>query len=259
MDRRLKKCSTSTDVESVHDVSKVTDPLQKAKRELDNVEIKEKQKKKKNQNETSEKETKKFSTVYEKFNDTIKELDRVSGTWPIRPAIPFTPPKEKVEPIYHNECNFDDKAHLGVSDSALFVQGFDTSHPRHEIKTALWNHFSSCGKVYLIYVPIACSTGASVGYAFIDMKNETKGLTLNGSHLGGRKIDVMFAIDREEFYFSSNLKHCQRCRNYRPWLVLKAMSDACFEYHQRIKPRIVGTPHSKIGRFTAIIGRRSYS
>ncbi|OAP16910.1 hypothetical protein AXX17_AT1G67730 [Arabidopsis thaliana] len=55
MDRRLKKCSTSTDVESVHDVSKVTDPLQKAKRELDNVEIKEKQKKQKNQNETSEK------------------------------------------------------------------------------------------------------------------------------------------------------------------------------------------------------------
>ncbi|CAD5317099.1 unnamed protein product [Arabidopsis thaliana] len=142
-----KECPTSRDVESVHDVSKVTDPLQKAKRELDNVEIKEKQKKQKNQNETSEKETKKFSTVYEKFNDTIKELDRVSGTWPNIPSIPFTPPKEKVEPIYHNE----------------------------------------------------------------------------------------------------------------PWLVLKAMSDACFEYHQRIKPRIVGTPHSKIGRFTVIIGRRSYS
>lgn len=74
------------------------------------------------------------------------------------------PPKKKVEPIYHNECNYDNKDHLGHNDDTLFVRGFDTSLPRREIKSQLWKHFGSCGKVIRVYVPIECETGASLGF-----------------------------------------------------------------------------------------------
>ncbi|KAG7589984.1 RNA recognition motif domain [Arabidopsis suecica] len=200
-------------------------------------------------------EIEKLRKSLKEMSQTIKELREIIQTRPNLPVISFRPPKKKVGPIYHNVCNFDDKDHLGLSDDALFVQGFDISPPRHEIKTALWNHFSSCGKVYQIYVPIACSSGASLGYAFIDMKDETKGLTLSGSHLGGRKLHVMMARYRSEFGCSSNLSSCQRCRTYKPWLVERALSKARFAKHWRRKPQTVGTPYSKIGRFTAIIGR----
>lgn len=69
-----------------------------------------------------------------------------------------------MEPIYHNECNYDNKDHLGHNDDTLFVRGFDTSLPRREIKSQLWKHFGSCGKVIRVYVPIECETGTSLGF-----------------------------------------------------------------------------------------------
>ncbi|ESQ42662.1 hypothetical protein EUTSA_v10014402mg [Eutrema salsugineum] len=263
MDKRLNECSTSTDVETVHGVNKVTNPQTDKKRELDNLEIKEKRKKQRKHDEKSEKnEIKKLRKSYEEMTETMKKLyELIESRAGLRISFEKEAPKKKkkLERIYINECNFGNKDHLGLNEETLFVTGFDTCLPRLIIKSALLKHFGSCGKVTNVYVPIECATGASLGYAFINLKkNHTKGLTLSGSYLGGRMLDVMMAKDRPEFFGLEDFEGCDRCCGYKPWLVTSRSLDNSFRNWRRkikIERRTFGSPYSKIGRFTASIAR----
>lgn len=122
-----------------------------------------------------------------------------------------------MEPI--NECNFGNKDHLINTDRSLFVRGFDTFRPRQEIKSALWKHFESCGKVKRVYVPIECDTGSCLGFAFIEMEEGyTMGIILDGSHLEERVLRVEFAKYRDESFGFYGFIGCDRCCTYMPWL-----------------------------------------
>ncbi|XP_010416182.1 PREDICTED: polyadenylate-binding protein 2-B-like [Camelina sativa] len=257
MEKRLKKYSTSTDVEPVHHhAHKVTNPLHKAtnKRELNNLEIEEKRKKQKKHNERSEemqmekyeKEIEKLKKSLKEMTETIKELRQIIQTSAVLP-LPFR---------NREECNYGNKDHLGQNDHTLFCQGFDISVPRHEIKSALWKHFSLCGKVTRVYVPIECATGVALGFAFIDLaKHYKKGLKLNGSFLGGRKLCVMIGTARKELFgLDEDFAGCKRCPRYNPYR--RNLTYHHEKYRQWISSLpMVGTRFSKIGRFTAIIGR----
>ncbi|KAL1217703.1 Nucleolin 2 [Cardamine amara subsp. amara] len=119
--------------------------------------------------------------------------------------------KEKVEEIY--ECNFETKDSMANGFRTIFVQGFKCSRTREDAKSLLRKHFSSCGAVGRVYVPIECKTGSLLGFAFIDMlKDEEKALTLlNGSYLEGMMLVVVMARDREESIGFKNFKGCQSC------------------------------------------------
>ncbi|XP_019085281.1 PREDICTED: uncharacterized protein LOC104712945 isoform X2 [Camelina sativa] len=252
MDKGLKKCSTSTDVVSVHHVHKVTNPYQKAnKRELDNLEIKEKRKKQKKHNEISEemekseKEIEKLRKSLKEMTETIKELRLIIQTSAKR-STPFR---------NRDVCNFGDKDHEGNNNRTLFCRGFDISVPRHEIKRALWKHFSSCGKVKRVYVPIECATGVALGFALIDMaKHSTRGLKLDGSVLGGRILCVKIGTSTMELYsLGRRFRGCKRCCHQRP------SYESIVTYYDKkpwwLAPPIVGTRLSKIRRFTVVIDR----
>lgn len=66
-------------------------------------------------------------------------------------------------------------------------------------------------------------------FAFIDLKDHMKGLALSGSYLGRRKLHVMMAKYRDEFGSFSNFGGCQRCCNYKPWLVERERTNYYFE------------------------------
>ncbi|XP_019093496.1 PREDICTED: uncharacterized protein LOC104753817, partial [Camelina sativa] len=202
---------------------------------------------------------KKLRKTFEKLTETTEKLHEIILTRPNLPDISFRKevPRKEVKPIYHNECNFGNKDHLALNDDTLFVRGFDTSLPRHEIKSALWKHFSSCGKVTTVYVPIECATGASLGYAFINLKDHTKGFTLSGSLLGGRKLHVMMAKYRDEFGGYSNFRGCQRCRNYQPWLVHRAIADSLLEKYRWYTNKIFFL-NNKVCRLTSPLLIRGY-
>ncbi|KAL1216868.1 Nucleolin 2 [Cardamine amara subsp. amara] len=259
MDKGLKKWSTSTDVEPVH---KATNPLQKAKRGLDDLEIKEKRKKQKIDKEKSDKkEIKKLRKSFKELTEIMKELQEIFQSKAHLPVISFgkKEPVKKPQPI--NECNFGNKDHLINANHSVFVRGFDTSLPRQQIKNALWKHFESYGKVETVYVPIECATGSSLGYAFVEMEEgfTNKLLNLDGSDVDELDLDVEHAKFRPESFGFDDFIGCKRCCNYMPWLTDRVKNGP---YHGRFarycpdkKWRTVGTPFSKIGRFTAIVGR----
>ncbi|KFK30987.1 hypothetical protein AALP_AA6G054000 [Arabis alpina] len=83
-----------------------------------------------------------------------------------------------------------------VKRMSICVNGLDASLSKDDIKTALRNHFGSCGVVEDIFVPTVFETGATRGgCAHIDMRagDEDKALTLDGSFLGGRRLHVRIA------------------------------------------------------------------
>ncbi|ESQ56227.1 hypothetical protein EUTSA_v10027509mg, partial [Eutrema salsugineum] len=111
------------------------------------------------------------------------------------------------------ECCFESResAVLNSMENTIFVKGFDPSLARDDIKTALRTHFGTCGKVF---VPTECKTGATLGYAFVDMRNNIeKALKLSGSSLGGWNLEVMMDKDRSEFGLT-NFRGCKRCFDY---------------------------------------------
>ncbi|KAF8085321.1 hypothetical protein N665_0672s0035 [Sinapis alba] len=113
------------------------------------------------------------------------------------------------------QCCFDTKDADGNNDRTIFVTDFDTSGSRDEIRSALAKHFSSCGELTRVFVPIECETGVSRGYAFINLKTRDEfeaALTLDGSDLGGRKLLVIKAKKREEYYGYGDFKGCEICR-----------------------------------------------
>lgn len=106
---------------------------------------------------------------------------------------------------------------MGKKRLCICVKGFDASIAKDDIKTALSNHFGSCGVITYVFVPTLHGTGASRGFviawlvppilklntnwlflyrfAHISMtaRDEDKALALDGSLLGGRMLEVRMA------------------------------------------------------------------
>ncbi|KFK23547.1 hypothetical protein AALP_AAs66918U001100 [Arabis alpina] len=177
-DMRLKPCSTSTTVVEApdHESTKL---------------LQEELQKKKSEEKVPVRKTKRKKT---------SETKQVKKS------------KREVENVEKYECCFECKESDGInrSENTLRVSGFDPSLTRDDIKTALKKHFGSCGVVTRVFVPIECKTGATIGYAFVDMQsNADKVLTLlSGSSLGGWNLEVMMGKYNSDI---TNLKGCERC------------------------------------------------
>ncbi|CAN7083057.1 unnamed protein product, partial [Brassica oleracea var. botrytis] len=79
----------------------------------------------------------------------------------------------------------------GGGGEEVFVKGFDSSLPPNDIKSALREHFASCGEITRVSVPIDRETGGSRGIAYVEFKEGTeKAFELNGSDIGGWNIVV---------------------------------------------------------------------
>ncbi|KAH0872255.1 hypothetical protein HID58_069617 [Brassica napus] len=79
----------------------------------------------------------------------------------------------------------------GGGGEEVFVKGFDSSLPPNDIKSALREHFASCGEITRVSVPIDRETGGSRGIAYVEFKEGTKkAFELNGSDMGGWNIVV---------------------------------------------------------------------
>ncbi|GAB2285021.1 hypothetical protein Dimus_019477 [Dionaea muscipula] len=81
----------------------------------------------------------------------------------------------------------------------LFVRGFDKSLGEDEIRSALQEHFGSCGEVTRVSIPTDFESGAVKGIAYLDFKDSdgmTSALELNGSELGGYSLFVEQAKPR---------------------------------------------------------------
>ncbi|KFK32963.1 hypothetical protein AALP_AA6G312300 [Arabis alpina] len=92
---------------------------------------------------------------------------------------------------------------------SICVNGLDASLPMDTTKTALRNHFDSCGVITQVYVPIDYGTGAPKGCAHINMRagDKDKALALDGSLLGGRMLQVRMA----SFGSPTNSRGCKTC------------------------------------------------
>ncbi|VVB13185.1 unnamed protein product [Arabis nemorensis] len=155
-------------------------------------------------------EIKEMKKVRKSLTETVKKLPETSL---VQAGLPFkekgTTPEEKYECCHESK----ESAVLNSMEDTIFVKGFDPSLARDDIKTALRTHFGTCGKVTRVYVPTECKTGATIGYAFVDMRSSSveKALKLSGSSLGGWNLEVMMAKDRSEFYNLTNFRGCERC------------------------------------------------
>ncbi|KAJ4917539.1 nucleolin 1-like [Raphanus sativus] len=79
----------------------------------------------------------------------------------------------------------------GGGGSEVFVKGFDSSLPVNDIKSALSEHFASCGEITRVSVPVDRETGGSRGIAYLEFKEGTeKAFELNGSEMGGWNLVV---------------------------------------------------------------------
>ncbi|CAH8267645.1 unnamed protein product [Arabidopsis lyrata] len=240
--KRLKRCSTSTDVEAAD--HKGTKSLQKAERELQNSEPDVNPKKLKMKSEskqidedelelkkTSEKtEMKKLRKSFEEMTETMKNLqDFFLGKADLLgpslkemflSKVPYTSfkeeePLEKTEELATHECNFETDDSDGNNEYTVFVRGLDTSLPRVDIKNALWKHFESCGcEVTRVYVPIECQTGVPLGFAFIDVDDEEKALDLGRGYMGRCWLYVMMAIHQPEYDKLPNFSGCEHCGTF---------------------------------------------
>ncbi|XP_010436361.1 PREDICTED: nucleolin 1-like [Camelina sativa] len=93
----------------------------------------------------------------------------------------FTPPQSSVQTIY--------------------VEGFGSSLPEDDIKTALSEHFSTCGEITRVFVPTSFLTGSVKGFAYIDLKEDAKkALELNGSVMIGKELVVKKALIMRDPY-----------------------------------------------------------
>ncbi|CAA7032141.1 unnamed protein product [Microthlaspi erraticum] len=112
------------------------------------------------------------------------------------------------------------------NERTLFVKGFDRSHNKDDIKSALIEHFAPCGEITRVYVPYACTTGASIGYAFIDISNDNgKALTLDGSYMGDRKLKVVKGTLRPEFNCYVGYPNCPHYLRYINDMVNKSFRE----------------------------------
>ncbi|KAG5391496.1 hypothetical protein IGI04_021459 [Brassica rapa subsp. trilocularis] len=79
----------------------------------------------------------------------------------------------------------------GGGGQEVFVKGFDSSLAPNDIKSALTEHFASCGEITRVSVPVDRETGGSRGIAYVEFKEGTeKAFELNGSDMGGWNLVV---------------------------------------------------------------------
>ncbi|KAG2305049.1 hypothetical protein Bca52824_033700 [Brassica carinata] len=79
----------------------------------------------------------------------------------------------------------------GGGGAEVFVKGFDTSLSVDDIRSALTEHFASCGEITRVSVPRNHETGGSKGIAFLEFKEgPEKAFELNGSEMGGWNLIV---------------------------------------------------------------------
>ncbi|KAJ0263334.1 RNA recognition motif domain-containing protein [Hirschfeldia incana] len=120
---------------------------------------------------------------------------------------------KKQKETEEDSCCYGCEEATGNSLDTIFVKGFQHLRPRDEIKNELSNIFGSCGKVIRVFVPMQCGTCVPLGFAFIDYSNgEDDALKLNGTYMGGRKLEVKMATDSAEYYGFVNFTGCDLCR-----------------------------------------------
>ncbi|KAL0890992.1 hypothetical protein Bca101_014975 [Brassica carinata] len=121
--------------------------------------------------------------------------------------------QKETEREKEDSCCYGCEEATGNSRETIFVKGFQHLRPRDEIKNELSNIFGSCGTVIRVFVPMQCGTCVPLGFAFIDYSNgENEALKLNGSYMGGRKLEVKMATDSAEYYGFVNFAGCDLCR-----------------------------------------------
>ncbi|KAH0870842.1 hypothetical protein HID58_077864, partial [Brassica napus] len=129
--------------------------------------------------------------------------------------------QKETEREKEDSCCYGCEGATGNSLETIFVKGFQHLRPRDEIKNELSNFFASCGKVVRVFVPMQMCYLCSLGivsflnnrFAFIDYSNgENEALKLNGSYMGGRKLEVKMATDSDEYYGFVNFAGCDLCR-----------------------------------------------
>ncbi|XP_010443639.1 PREDICTED: nucleolin 2 [Camelina sativa] len=87
----------------------------------------------------------------------------------------------------------------------LFVKGYDSSLSEDDIAEAMLEHFCPCGMIRRIYFQTNGTTPI-LRHVFVEMLQGTvAALKLNGSDLGGFKLEVHDAKERDEFYFTRDL------------------------------------------------------
>ncbi|XP_019095462.1 PREDICTED: nucleolin 1-like [Camelina sativa] len=92
-----------------------------------------------------------------------------------------------------------------IDRGILFVKGYDSSLSENDITEAMLEHFSPCGMIRRIYFQTNGTTPI-LRHVFLEMLQGTEAaLKLNGSDLGGFKLEVHDAKQRDEFYFTRDL------------------------------------------------------
>ncbi|KFK30438.1 hypothetical protein AALP_AA7G261100 [Arabis alpina] len=151
--------------------------------------------------------------------------------------------KEKETPEY--VCLFESRDLDMQNCRTIFVRGFDYSFPIDDIKSTLTKHFSSRGKVSSVFIPYECLTGSPLGFGFINMIGDAdKALTLNGSLLGGKWLEVARATRRAEYYGYTNFSGCERCAHALRKRRLQ-------HFHNRLRMRIIIPPEDSEGMTAA--------
>jgi len=70
---------------------------------------------------------------------------------------------------YLNYCSNFRSGGDGGDEKKIFVKGFDASLSEDDIKNTLREHFSSCGEIKNVSVPIDRDTGNSKGLVIITL------------------------------------------------------------------------------------------
>ncbi|CAA7020595.1 unnamed protein product [Microthlaspi erraticum] len=131
--------------------------------------------------------------------------------------LPVTSLKEKKTPkkkkkVVKYKCSYESNDYKMMNRQTLFVTGFRCSFPSAVIKRKLTEHFSSYGKVAMVYLPLHCKTDSSIGYAFINMRDDEKeALKLDGTRFDGMYLEVTMAYGRSEYHVSTNRRGCKSC------------------------------------------------
>ncbi|CAN7118787.1 unnamed protein product [Brassica rapa subsp. narinosa] len=122
--------------------------------------------------------------------------------------------QKETEREKEDSCCYGCEGATGNSLETIFVKGFQHLRPRDEIKNELSNFFGSCGKVVRVFVPMQCIVSfLNNRFIFIDYSNgENEALKLNGSYMGGRKLEVKMATSSDEYYGFVNFAGCDLCR-----------------------------------------------
>ncbi|XP_023643895.1 uncharacterized protein LOC17894334 [Capsella rubella] len=176
------------------------------------------------------KEIKKLRKSCEKLTETFEKLQEIILNGRNLPVVSF---KEKEAP------------EIKVQPT-LLVKGFDESLPRDEIKTALWKHFSTCGKVTDVHVPINFKTGAPLRYACILLEDHTKGFALRGSLLRGRELQVYMINNSDQFGWFRNLTIY---RPYKPSFAVR--DDLICDIRRKIRLREAQKKLRKAGKLSS--------